>query len=127
MAPESSPATPKPSTRKRRPPASMSPDTPTAPPANNDRPSQPVKPAPRDEVLSDRIVTILVGQQKKKWLIHENLLSAKSEFFRASFRGGFHEGESSVLELPEDDPRVFELFIGVGKSHQTHYIPLLSN
>lgn len=85
---------------------------------NNQAPRQ-TDPSPSDEFLSDKIVTIIVGHQKKKWSVHEKLLSNKSEFFRASFRGGFRESHDGVLELPEDDPRVFELFVGVSESLQS--------
>lgn len=57
-------------------------------------------------------MTILVGPAEKKWVMHENLLASKSDFFRATFRGGFREGEDGVLRLPEDGPRPFELFVG---------------
>ncbi|KAL1865163.1 hypothetical protein Daus18300_007289 [Diaporthe australafricana] len=86
--------------------------TPTPASIKNDQASRPTDSSPSDEFLSDRIVTIIVGHQKKRWSVHENLLSNKSEFFRASFRGGFRESKDGVLELPEDDPRVFELFVG---------------
>lgn len=67
------------------------------------------------DLLSHRIVTIYVGppQKRRRYTVHENLLSSESEFFRASFRGGFRESTDGVLELPEDEPRTFELFVGV--------------
>lgn len=62
-------------------------------------------------LFGERVVTIRVGSRKTIWRLHENLLSSTSEFFRAAFNGGFMEASSDVLDLPEDDPQAFELFV----------------
>jgi len=61
-------------------------------------------------VLSSRVVTVQVGPDKVTWSLHENLLSETCDFFKVAFRGEFKE-KSGELELPDDDPAAFELFI----------------
>ena len=56
-------------------------------------------------------MTIFVGPARTKWSLHENLLSATSDFFRTAFNGGFKESADDTLALPEDDPQAFELFV----------------
>ncbi|KUI67055.1 hypothetical protein VM1G_03301 [Cytospora mali] len=81
-------------------------------------------PSRTGDLLSHRIVTIYVGppQKRYRYTVHENLLSVKSEFFRASFRRGFRESKDGVLELPEDEPRAFELFVGWIYSQPLHML-----
>lgn len=62
-------------------------------------------------------MTIYVGPNEKKWVIHEGLLTRLSSFFRAAFRSEFQEAEDGVLRLPEDDPRAFEIFFAYAYSH----------
>ena len=61
----------------------------------------------------ERQVTIFVGpaDSGRKWELHEGALIHISDFFRAAFRSSFQESRDSILRLPEDDPRVFELFV----------------
>ncbi|KAH6640670.1 hypothetical protein F5144DRAFT_482089 [Chaetomium tenue] len=59
-----------------------------------------------DSWLTDRIVTLIVGAEEKRWVVHEKLLVSQSEVFRDYFAGGDDE-----MKLPDDDPRLFALFI----------------
>lgn len=52
-----------------------------------------------------------MGPSQTVWRLHENLLSATSDFFRAAFNSGFKESLEDRLSLPEDDPHAFELFV----------------
>ncbi|KAK4165026.1 hypothetical protein QBC43DRAFT_288238 [Cladorrhinum sp. PSN259] len=60
--------------------------------------------------LSGRIVKVVVGREKHHCFIHEFLLCSVSEFFLKAFSGPFKESDG-VLELPEDKPAVFEIFL----------------
>lgn len=51
-----------------------------------------------------------MGPQKVAFSIHMSLLCNTSPYFRAAFKGGFYEGASRTLELPEEDVDVFEHF-----------------
>ncbi|ROV97720.1 hypothetical protein VMCG_07433 [Cytospora schulzeri] len=76
------------------------------------------------DLLSHRIVTIYVGppQKSSQYTVHENLLSSNSEFFRASFSGGFRESTDGVLKPSEDEPRIFELFVAWIYSQPLHFL-----
>lgn len=66
--------------------------------------------------LTDRIVTITVGRDEKRWAVHEKLLSCQSEFFNQYFNGSDEEGgeagqDREELRLPDEDPKLFALFM----------------
>ena len=51
------------------------------------------------------------GDAKKVWHLPEKLLKSKSTFFTAALEGGFAEGISKTVTLPEEDPDLFENFV----------------
>ncbi|KAK0347935.1 hypothetical protein LTR91_005817 [Friedmanniomyces endolithicus] len=89
---------------------------------------QPVMCAPRAEIncetsaktfaelLSGPTVDIFVGPERKHWSLHRNLLCHHSSYFETEFeghevpKGGKKNGENK-LELPEDDPKGFQLLV----------------
>ena len=61
------------------------------------------------------------GNTKKVWHLPEKLLKSKSTFFTAALEGGFAEGLSKSVALPEEDPDLFEnyvewLYVGFNES-----------
>ncbi|TKA77622.1 hypothetical protein B0A49_03895 [Cryomyces minteri] len=59
------------------------------------------------------IVTVSVGAAPhavKSFQVHEELLTARSSFFRAAFQKEWKEGRERVLKLPEDNPESFEQY-----------------
>lgn len=67
----------------------------------------------RERLLSGPTVNIYVGPSRKHWSLHKNLLCHHSSYFETEFHG--HEvpknDQSSKLDLPDDDPRGFELLV----------------
>ncbi|KAK4153880.1 hypothetical protein C8A00DRAFT_14945 [Chaetomidium leptoderma] len=59
-----------------------------------------------DSWLTERIVTVTIGPDEKRWVVHEKLLVSQSDFFRDHFASGEEE-----LKLPDDEPKLFALFI----------------
>ena len=53
---------------------------------------------------------VYVGQEKRHWSLHHNLLRFHSDYFENHFNPD-GKGRNRRLELPEDDPRAFELLI----------------
>ena len=70
----------------------------------------------RKRLLSGPTVDVYVGPDMKHWSLHQNLLCHHSSYFETEFQG--HEvpkkqrnSEHNKLELPDDDPRGFELLV----------------
>ena len=58
--------------------------------------------------MDDTIVTVIVGEKKRVFKIHKNLLCSSSEFFKATLDGKFKEAEEREINLEEEDPQTFE-------------------
>lgn len=62
----------------------------------------------------DQGATVVVGtgDRKRNFPIHRALLVKHSKFFEAVFTDGakWREGRSNLVEMPEDDPDIFEVF-----------------
>ena len=67
-------------------------------------------------LLSGPTVDIYVGPDRRHWSLHRNLLCHHSSYFETEFQGhevpksGKSDGENK-LELPDDDPKGFELLV----------------
>lgn len=57
-------------------------------------------------------VTVVVGDgdSKQQFLLHKNIISRQSKFFRAAFSGNFVEAKKKIVELPEADPIIFKIW-----------------
>ncbi|KAG9558853.1 hypothetical protein KCU71_g3793, partial [Aureobasidium melanogenum] len=60
--------------------------------------------------LYKETVSILVGPNKEKYVLHKGLLCFYSDFFRAAFEGAFKEAHENKIELPDVFVDVFEAF-----------------
>ncbi|KAL8684116.1 MAG: hypothetical protein Q9224_006601 [Gallowayella concinna] len=70
--------------------------------------------AARIALLQDtKIVTVRVGggADAQSWKIHKKLLTHHSPYFAAAFDGSFSEATTDSIDMKEDDPRAFELFV----------------
>ena len=57
------------------------------------------------------IATIIVGPDKDKFIIHQELLTYHSPYFRAALTGGFKEAKEKSVTLKDEHPRIFEFFM----------------
>ncbi|KAM7220546.1 hypothetical protein V8F06_004135 [Rhypophila decipiens] len=64
-----------------------------------------------DRWLTDRIVTVHVGPEEKKWAVHAKLLCSKSMFFDRHFNGDANQDPNEELFLPHEDPKLFALLV----------------
>jgi hypothetical protein len=57
--------------------------------------------------------TVIVGSgnEQKRFVVHESLLTHFSKFFRAALLGGFKEASDKIVPLHHQCPRIFELFV----------------
>ncbi|KAK0515174.1 hypothetical protein JMJ35_002553 [Cladonia borealis] len=60
---------------------------------------------------SPAAVHVGCGDAKKIWHLPETLLKSKSEFFTKALEGGFTEGISKIITLPEENPDIFKYFV----------------
>jgi hypothetical protein len=66
----------------------------------------------RDRLLSGPMIDIYVGEAKRHWALHRNLLCHHSELLEEELEGdGKNNPRKDTLELPEHDPAGFELLV----------------
>jgi hypothetical protein len=63
--------------------------------------------------LDGPIVEICVGKEphQKIFSVHQGLIAPRSEFFERAFNGNWKETESRLVNLPEDNARIFSLYV----------------
>jgi hypothetical protein len=62
--------------------------------------------------LGTEVIDIFVGPERKRYVVHKQPLTSKSEYFRTVFKGGFKEAEENSIHLREEDPAAVALMIG---------------
>ena len=55
--------------------------------------------------------------------MHSEVLTARSLFFRKALSGGFKEAEERVVELPEDDPEIFGMYLHYVQTNELSIVP----
>ncbi|KAF2813014.1 uncharacterized protein BDZ99DRAFT_568278 [Mytilinidion resinicola] len=74
-----------------------------------------------------RIPHTVRTDEKKDIRIHKGLLTYHSAFFAAALNGGFKEGETGIVELPDDEVAVFQAvycWLYTGRLHDPPSSPL---
>lgn len=64
----------------------------------------------RDRLLSGRMIDIYVGEAKRHWALHRNLLCHHSELLEQELQGDGKK-KKDRLDLPDHDPAGFELLV----------------
>ncbi|KAF3006067.1 hypothetical protein E8E13_010981 [Curvularia kusanoi] len=65
----------------------------------------------RDRLLSGPMIDIYVGEERRRWTLHRNLLCHHSEQLETELEGTSRGDRKEELELPELDPAGFELLV----------------
>ncbi|KAJ4323862.1 hypothetical protein N0V94_001646 [Neodidymelliopsis sp. IMI 364377] len=65
----------------------------------------------RDRLLSGPMIDIYVGDARRRWTLHRNLLCHHSEQLEAELEGTGNHDRKDTLELPDHDPAGFELLV----------------
>lgn len=60
-----------------------------------------------NRTLYDTIIYVNVGPTQERFGIHKSLLCHHSSYFKAALEGGFEESETQVINLKDEDPKVF--------------------
>ncbi|CAO2658419.1 Nn.00g061420.m01.CDS01 [Neocucurbitaria sp. VM-36] len=66
---------------------------------------------PRISAKDQKFATVLIGRDEEKFIIHEELLTYHSDFFRAALTGTFKEAEEKSVRLKYEDTNTFEVFV----------------
>ncbi|KAI8934364.1 hypothetical protein NX059_009099 [Plenodomus lindquistii] len=66
---------------------------------------------PRISAKDAVFATILVGEDRMKFTVHEELLVHHSPFFRGALQGRFKEAQKKEIVLADTKPDIFEYFI----------------
>jgi hypothetical protein len=56
-------------------------------------------------------VKVFVGKERKLWVLSEEFLCDRVEFFKLMFKSNFKEGHEKEVYLEEDDPETFAKFV----------------
>jgi hypothetical protein len=56
------------------------------------------------------IVTVLVGEEEQRFILHQDVVCAKSKFFKAACSKRWREGQEQVVRLPEVKTAVFQAY-----------------
>jgi BTB/POZ domain len=62
--------------------------------------------------MASESVIIYVGPERKRYLIHKDLLTKQSEFFDKALNGKFKEAKENSIYLGEESPDAFDLLVG---------------
>lgn len=61
-------------------------------------------------IYSDDLITVLVGSEDEKFVVHKSAVCKNSKFFQAACGREWKEGQERVIRLPEADPEVFNVY-----------------
>lgn len=56
------------------------------------------------------MIKVIVGSEKVPFDIHKQLVCNASAFFRRACNGGFKEAQTGKVNLPEEEPEIFDIF-----------------
>lgn len=59
----------------------------------------------------DSLVTLLVGPEGQRMVVHESYLSLDSAFFKAALSKQWIEGQTRVIQLPEESPEPMQHYM----------------
>jgi hypothetical protein len=69
-------------------------------------------PSPTSLFHPDSLVTLLVGPEEERMVVHESYLSRDSAFFKAALKKQWTEGQTRVIKLPEELSEPVQYYIG---------------
>lgn len=58
-----------------------------------------------------KVISVLVGEAAESFIVHQDLICASSEFFRAAVSQGRTEAEAKKVHLHEQNPAAFNIYL----------------
>lgn len=74
-------------------------------------PQTPLSSPPSTRYKADDLVTLIVGPEKEKFIVHGHRLAETSVFFQAALEKAWKEGQSRIVELLEEDADHTEFYL----------------
>ncbi|KAF2641218.1 hypothetical protein P280DRAFT_468870 [Massarina eburnea CBS 473.64] len=65
----------------------------------------------KDLGTSTVAIVVSEGSEARTFVVHEKLICERSEFFRVGLDGRWKESEDREVQLPEEDPSTFALYV----------------
>lgn len=62
-------------------------------------------------LLTEPMVAIIAGPDRKTYYAHRDLLCQRSDYFRAALTGQFQESQNNRFEFPHQEPAAIETFL----------------
>lgn len=85
-------------------------DTPSNKRQHDDSGSRSELPSKRIKCDFDDTITLLVGDKRQRFVVHRELLCAKSKFFSDTCSASWNPGAECLAELPTATPEEFQLY-----------------
>lgn len=68
-------------------------------------------PSPTTRYTDEDLVTLLVGPDEHKLVVHAHQLSENSDFFQNALKKAWLEGQTRIVKLPEDCPELLTQYL----------------
>ncbi|MCJ1243485.1 hypothetical protein MMC30_000682 [Trapelia coarctata] len=65
----------------------------------------------RRKLFHGSTATLLVGDERRSFIVHKQLLCSVSDYFIAALEGNFKEATEQNIEFPDEDPEIIERFL----------------
>jgi len=62
--------------------------------------------------LGTEVISVYVGPDRRRFVVHKQLLTSQSDYFDKALNGRFKEAEENEIHLEEDDPTAIGLMVG---------------
>ncbi|KAL8950513.1 MAG: hypothetical protein Q9222_003452 [Ikaeria aurantiellina] len=66
---------------------------------------------PLYNLLTGELITVIVGEKRKEYRIHHDLICYRSDYFRAAFMWEYQEASSGELKFLQEEESTFDLFV----------------
>lgn len=74
-----------------------------------------------------RLITVIVGEEQASFSVHAHILRQKSPFFEAALSSRWNDKELPTIEMPEDDPAIFNTFVAWAYTNEVKPPSILEN
>lgn len=74
-----------------------------------------------------RLIIVIVGEEQASFSVHAHILRQKLPFFEAALSSRWNDKELPTIEMPEDDPAIFNTFVAWAYTNEVEAPSILEN